>query len=298
MDKPKLSFDDLCTRLNEKNISFNHHSKEEGITYLKNRSYSYKISSYRKNFPKTPEGKYENLDFLDLTVCASLDVRLRELLLLMCLDVEHSLKTKLMAILTEEESENGYSIIEEFEDEYPEKFRKIIDEFRSNKYKRDMFQKRTTLSVWVFLEVISYGAFTSLSELYTRKVALKPDPLYTSQHKLIKNIRNSCAHNNVFLINLFDSKDHVKQPDAKTKSYANSMRINLGLVHYPKIIDIINLFYLHKKLCSDELNYRRLEECNIIIQKYQDNISTFDKSELRIKKFFNSIFIKCVDFLK
>ena len=62
------------------------------------------------------------MDFLDLTVCASLDVRLRELLLLMCLDVEHSLKTKLMAILTEEESENGYSIIEEFEDEYPEKF--------------------------------------------------------------------------------------------------------------------------------------------------------------------------------
>ena len=48
MDKPKLSFDDLCTRLNEKNISFNHHSKEEVITYLKNRSYYYKISSYRK----------------------------------------------------------------------------------------------------------------------------------------------------------------------------------------------------------------------------------------------------------
>ena len=43
MDKPKLSFDDLCTRLNEKNISFNHHSKEEVITYLKNRSYYYKI---------------------------------------------------------------------------------------------------------------------------------------------------------------------------------------------------------------------------------------------------------------
>lgn len=298
MDKPKLSFNDLCTRLNDKNISFNHHSKEEVITYLKDRSYYYKISSYRKNFPKTPEGKYEDLDFLDLTVCASLDVRLRELLLLMCLDVEHSLKTKFMEVLTEDENEDGYSIIEKFEDNYPDKFKIIIEEFRSNKYKRDMFQKRTTLSVWVFLEIISYGAFTTLSELYIKNSALKHDPLFTSQHQLIKNIRNSCAHNNVFLINLFESKDHVFRPDAKTKSYANLMKINLKLVHFPKIIDIINLFYLHKKLCSDELNNRRLEECDIIIQKFQENSSTFDKSELRIKKFFNSIFIKCVDFLK
>jgi len=76
------------------------------------------------------------------------------------------------------------------------------------------------------------------------------------------------------------------------------MKINLALVHYPKIIDIINLFYLHKKLCSDELNQRRLIEADLIVEKYSQNAPTFNKSEFRIKKFFESIFIKCIDFLK
>lgn len=298
MEKPKASFDDLHNKLIDKNITLDNYSKEQVIDYLKDRSYYYKIASYRKNFPKDSKGKYINLNFVDLTNCASLDVRLRELLLLMCLDVEHSLKTKFMAILTEDERENGYSIIEEFEDNYNEKFVKVIAEFRTNKYKKDMFEKRTALSVWVFLEIASYGTFSSLARLYIDKYELDPDPLYTNQHKLIKNIRNSCAHNNVFLINLFDPSYHIPHPDAQTKSYASNMKINLRLVHYPKIIDIINLFYLHKKLCSNNLNKRRADEASIIINKYNQNISTFDKSEFRIKKFFNSIFIKCVDFLK
>ena len=122
MEKPKSSFDDLHNKLIDKNITLDNYSKEQVIDYLKDRSYYYKISSYRKNFPKDSKGKYINLNFVDLTNCASLDVRLRELLLLMCLDVEHSLKTKFMAILTEDEREDGYSIIEEFEDNYTKKF--------------------------------------------------------------------------------------------------------------------------------------------------------------------------------
>ena len=173
-----------------------------------------------------------------------------------------------------------------------------MEQFRLNKYKKDMFQKRTDLSIWVFLEIVSYGDFTTIADLYIKKSELKTDPLYTTQHKLIKNIRNSCAHNNVFLINLFDRADHIKQPDPKTKSYANTMKINLASVHYPKIIDIINLFYLHKKLCSDELNQRRLIEADLIVKKYSQNVSTFNKSESKIKKFFETIFIKCIDFLK
>ena len=296
MGKPKLNFDSLYQKLTDKNISFNNHSKDEVIEYLKHRSYYYKISSDSKNFPKTSNGEYENVDFLDLTNCASLDIRIRELLLLMSLDVEHSLKTRFMALLTEDDQEDGYSIIEEFEDQFRDKFADVIAQFRANQYKKDMFKKRPTLSVWVFLEIVSYGTFTSLAELYKEKKELKKDSLYTNQHKFIKNIRNSCAHNNVFLINLFDKDDHIPRPDAQTKSYASTMKINLGLVHYPKIIDIINLFYLHKKTCSAELNKRRIEECDLIIHKYTDNIKTFEKS--RIKKFFDSVFKKCIDFLK
>ena len=298
MEKTKSDFEKLYKKFSDKNITTNNHSKDQLIDYLKNRSYYYKITSYRKNFPNNSKGKYDNLDFLDLTICASLDVRLRELLLLMCLDVEHSLKTKFMTLLTEDDKEDGYSIIEEFKNEYPEKFSNIIEQFRLNKYKKDMFQKRTDLSIWVFLEIVSYGDFTTIADLYIKKSELKTDPLYTTQHKLIKNIRNSCAHNNVFLINLFDRADHIRQPDPKTKSYANTMKINLASVHYPKIIDIINLFYLHKKLCSDELNQRRLIEADLIVEKYSQNVSTFNKSESKIKKFFETIFIKCIDFLK
>lgn len=54
MEKPKSNFEDLYEKILDKNITIDNYSKDQLIDYLKTRSYYYKITSYRKNFPKNP----------------------------------------------------------------------------------------------------------------------------------------------------------------------------------------------------------------------------------------------------
>lgn len=294
-DKPKLNFENLYKRLDDKGIAFPNHTSEQVQEILRTRSYYYKLASYRKNFPKNSDGKYQNLTFDALLKTASIDVYLRELLLDMCLDIEHTGKTHLMTLITDNEQEDGYSLVSDFEQTFPDKYKEIISHFQKSSYKKDMFNKRTEISIWVFLEIIDFGAFIMLAELYFKKYPEQPS-IYQKQYKFVKNIRNTCAHNNVFLINLFDKNDHIPRPDGVTKSYASTMKLNLGLVHYPKIVDITNLFYLHKQLCSKELNRRRHNEAEIILDKFEASEELYNTST-PLPKFFNSIFQKCVDFL-
>ncbi|WP_282097729.1 Abi family protein [Streptococcus sp. NLN64] len=88
--KPKLSFDELIEKFTSKGIELGTFNEEQIKDYLMTRSYYYKISSYRKNYPKLPNGKYDTLTFDHLEATARMDVRLREYLLHLCLDVEHS----------------------------------------------------------------------------------------------------------------------------------------------------------------------------------------------------------------
>lgn len=63
-------------------ITFNNISKERALEYLKNNNNFFKLSSYRKNFPKrNGTDKYINLDFSHLADLAVIDTRLRGLFL-------------------------------------------------------------------------------------------------------------------------------------------------------------------------------------------------------------------------
>lgn len=294
--KPKLNFEGLLEKLHDRKITNGSFTDDEIIDYLKTRSYYYKISSYRKNYPKSPQGGYANLTFNHLEITAKLDVRLREYLLNMCLDVEHALRTSMMTILTEDNQEDGYKIVENFQDEFPEKFSDILSHFRNNKYKQDMFNKRTQISVWVLMEIIDYGTLVQFLEFYTTHNTNHEDELYPYQQRFIKNIRNACAHNDVYLINIFDKTTNIPRPQPAIKSFATYMSINNGLVRYQKIIDLIALFFIHKRLCSQQLNQRRYDQGLEIFNYYQQHSNLLNHST-NINKFLNSILKKSIDFL-
>lgn len=141
-EKPKLNFDELADRLIYKGINFPKDKKDEVIEYLKTQSYYYKIASYRKNFPKNSDGKYQNLNFDTLVKIESLDTYLREVLFDMCLDIEHVAKTNLMTMITNNNSEDGYSLIEEFSRINPDKYAEILNRFKKSIYQKDMYSKR------------------------------------------------------------------------------------------------------------------------------------------------------------
>ncbi|TES45501.1 hypothetical protein E2L07_20485 [Halalkalibacterium halodurans] len=50
--KPKLTFELMIEHLEEKQVKFNHTSKEEARIILENSNYFYKITAFRKNFEK------------------------------------------------------------------------------------------------------------------------------------------------------------------------------------------------------------------------------------------------------
>lgn len=83
-----------------------------------------------KNFPKNSDGKYQNLNFDTLVKIESLDTYLREVLFDMCLDIEHVAKTNLMTMITNNNSEDGYSLIEEFSRINPDKYAEILNRFK------------------------------------------------------------------------------------------------------------------------------------------------------------------------
>lgn len=293
--KPKLSINNLIKHLSDKGVSFKYHSKEEIIDVLENKTYYYKLSSYRKNFPKTPDKKYINLDFKALVDLASIDTYFREIILDMSLDIEHMVKTKVMTDITYNDNEDGYHIVNDFKYHYPQKYNKMYQQFSYTEYKKDMFEKRQVLPIWVLMEITDFGTFTMISELYANTNSDIQKIIFSKQLKYIKNLRNASAHNNVFIINLFDRNSHIKHPDSQTKSYAQVMKIPKGLVYYYKTHDLINLFYLHKKLCSKELNKRRYNECLVLLNRMKKEDYLYSSAP-KLQKFFRFMTF-CVDFL-
>lgn len=272
--KPKLDFNELIEKIKDKNISTHYHDKKYVIDILRNRNYYYRLISYRKNFRKNKDG-YIGLDFRALTDMASIDTYLREYLLSLCLDVEHRAKTHLMTHITENKREDGYNLVNIFKNKHISFYEKAIAQFSRNTYKKEMWNKRKDISIWVFLEIIDFGTLIYLIYEYEQ---LYPDfkTLLSSRDlKYIKNIRNSCAHNDVYFINVFSS---MKQPSSSAVSYGQLIGLQRNDIKRIKLHDLTILFYLHNKLCSKDLNKRRYSEGQQVIERIKRNINLYNES--------------------
>ena len=134
--EPKLESKGLVKKLKDKGVKFELMPETDAIKFLEMNNNYFKLTSYRKNFHKNIiEGKsvYSNLDFLHLVELSRLDMRLRYLLVKMCLDIEHSLKVMLMNDIQNNDTEDGYSIIDEYLNTQTEEIKKrIVDDIKKN----------------------------------------------------------------------------------------------------------------------------------------------------------------------
>lgn len=89
--------DELIEYMKRKEIKFDLVKGEDARNFLQNNNYYMKLASYRANYDKRrSNGEYINLDFAFLQELSKIDMYLRYLILQMCLDVEHALKTRLL----------------------------------------------------------------------------------------------------------------------------------------------------------------------------------------------------------
>ena len=118
--KRKLSVSEQIENLKAKGVTFEYMDEDAAMRFLRNNSYYFKLKAYAKNYVKNPKtGKYVHLDFAYLVELSKLDMYLREMILEMCLDIEHLLKTKMLYDMSINDEEDGYHIVQKYFDAYP-----------------------------------------------------------------------------------------------------------------------------------------------------------------------------------
>jgi hypothetical protein len=267
--KEKLTIEEQVEYMKFKGITFNHTSETRAKEYLKENSYYYKVTAYRKNFTKDAKNKYQNLDFATLKDMAIIDMHLRYLLLKLALDIEHAIKTILIKLITNSD-EDGYSIIEEYnkyqydsidsnprltpeqkreqKKNYKHSAERILED--SKGYHRDLFEKHhANPSIWVLIEVMSYGQLASFVKFYVDKKKFGYKDLTNASDFMhySKNIRDSAAHSRPILLNIIEPMQF--KPKMKVTNYLIKEGIPKPLVHNNltnvKVHDLCCILYLH-----------------------------------------------------
>ena len=118
----------------------------------------------------------------------------------MALDIEHALKVQLLLDLSQNPDEDGYSIVKEYLEKDYMTVKTIHDKIGKSATS-DLIQKRwdedDDYALWEIVEVLSFGHFIDLYQLYYSKYPSKND--FSSYLWSLKFLRNAAAHNNCLL---------------------------------------------------------------------------------------------------
>lgn len=296
MVKPMLNSSQLVKHMQERGIQFNIITPSEARYMLSNINYYFKLASYRVNFPKSSDGKYINLDFAYLADLASIDMQLRDYLLDLSLDIEHGIKVMLLHQMANDPNEDGYKIVKEFKEQFPRHFERTVQNFKYNRYEKDMFHKyNNDIPVWVFMEIITFGTLSQFVNFYYKKTKYKRiRPLY-NHLKYCKHIRNACAHSNPLLLNLFSEKEFLPHPSDPVKAAARMMLIPNDYLTDLKVNDLVSTFYLHKIIESKKMSEHRIRQGQRLIKRFHRH-ETWYADNTRLNTFFG-ILTKMIDYL-
>lgn len=291
--KPKLSIDDQILHLQSKGINFNEMSVADAKEYLSENNNFFKISAYRKNYPKhlsgENEGKYIDLDFAYLKDLAILDMRLRYLFLHLCLDVEHYTKISLLRTVDENDSEDGYSIVNDYISSLNEKqestLKAEIKRNINNIYCGSIINKYSdNYPIWAFLEIIPFGRLVSFYKFCAERFNIKT--MVNNYYILLtcKEIRNACAHNSCILNELSSNTTKHKTNNSVTQALSSipslSSTTRKRKMSNAHIQQLVTLLYFHKKIVTSHgVHEAQSKALHILIDRMFKNIHYYDTNE-------------------
>ena len=194
-----LNTEKLIQHMKDKGIKFNIIDEESAKDFLTNNNYYMKLAAYRTNYEKRTEGKdkekYINLEFAYLQELSTIDMRLRYIIIDMCLDIEHYIKVLLLNKV--EPKEDGYQLIRKFVTKN-ERVLKNIYGHRASDYCSALIDKYYPyFPIWVFVELISFGDLTYLCEFY--KETYNEELIDNKFMNLVRDLRNASAHSNCLI---------------------------------------------------------------------------------------------------
>lgn len=279
--KPKLDYDEQITKLKELGILFNFKNEKEAKEILAKRNYFFKLAFFRKNFIKNKDVGY-NCEFHALSELAIIDMRLRYILIQMCLDIEHSIKCLILDDIVNDPFEDGYTIMTEFFNTNDGDIERVFENYKywdkieeKRKIKSNFEKYYESPPVWVCLEIMTFGQLSAFTEFYYKKKEKKSFELIALSIKLIKNIRNKCAHSEPILTKLKASNNSA--PLVIQEQLAHTYITNKQF-HIKTFIDLSALFVCHKEYCSSGIVKARYNLLKELKSRYNLSIKFFEPS--------------------
>lgn len=306
--KPKRTAEQLIDIMRDDyGIVFAKMSEQDAKVYLSNINNYLRTASYRNNFEVNQRGaragKYIDLDFAYLAELSSIDRHLRTIILNMCMDIEHSIKTSFVTAIENNQAEDGYNIVKQFLTAHPEVLTDIENKCDSV-FTGDLISSNFSLCTvfysdvnpqngcnrtktkiesiqcpaWVLVELISFGDLLKLiclyNDTYPNAKCLIPN------YKIlfpIKSLRNACAHNNCILNNMKVGSTH---PNTEITKY------------------ILSISTIGKEEREKKLSCRPLFEIVCLLKCYCEIVSPKVKSHgiASIKSFASGRMVRHIDY--
>lgn len=302
--KPILSIDAQIQHLKEKGVKFEITDEDTAKDYLKRNNNYFKLTSYRKNYAKHPDGdnkgSYIDLDFAYLIDTAVIDMHLRYLIVQMALDIEHHVKLQLMNKI-EDHGEDGYQIVQDFIDSLDDRQKSIyeseINRNKGNIYCGDIIKKYDgAYPVWAYIEVIPFGRLISFYGFCADRFTDKS--MKENFYRLLtcREIRNASAHSNCILNDLktktcrHTTNSDVTKSLLSIKNLSSNFRKNR--MSNARIQQIVTLLYTYKEIVvSDGLKINASKGLSKVLGRAYKNFDYY-KNNPMIKGTFD--FLKIV----
>ena len=310
---------ELIEHMKSKGISFNYFPEEKAAEFLDTNNNYYKLTSYRKNFNKFTRGNnagnYENLDFGYLVDLSTIDMHLRRILLVMCLDIEHYSKVHLLKAIENNDLEDGYNIVNLFLESKNNKFlkngkevieNKVIYNIKRNinnpycgqllkKHKIDNNTKNIDgFPVWALVEVIPFGDFRELFRFYYTHYKIKDEKDIGYLLNIVNQLRNAAAHNNCIINDLFPGEE---KPNFQVSDFLSKIGIKEKMrekkISNPRIKQIVTTIYVFDSIVqSEKLKKSRYTELNDLVSNRMRRNKNYYSSNNTIRtsfEFFDTI---------
>lgn len=266
--KPWLTPTQQIAHLESKGVSFDIMNKQDAENYLTNNTNYFRLRSYRSNFAKVSggpnDGKYIGLDFGMLVDLSIIDMRLRNEMLPITLDIEHFAKLRLMN-KAEEHQEDGYDIVKDFlhqQESIGTHVYQEIDQAKSSPYTCGLVSSRPDYAfpVWELIEIITFGRFVHLYKFCADRFDdrhMRSD-FYILQG--VKGLRNGCAHNNC-IINDMKVGSSPHKPQARVKSALGQIGVGVDMqrtkLSNERMQQVAAALYMHRELASSDVHESR-----------------------------------------
>lgn len=288
-----LSFQEQIDYLRSKGVRFEIISEDEARHYLAYHNNYFKLTAYRKNYAKHPDGankdNYIDLDFAYLVDMAVIDMRLRYKIVHMALDIEHHTKLQLLREV-DKNGEDGYQIVQDYIDSLSDKQKSVfegeINRNKGNIYCGDIISKYDgAYPIWALIEVIPFGRLVSLYGFCADRFDDKG--MKNAFYRLLtcKEIRNASAHSNCILNDLKANTSTHKTNDEVTRALMQIDGMNTNFrknrMSNARIQQIVTLFYMHRTMISSEgLKCAENEEMHKLMERMYKNIDYYKNNQM------------------